>query len=354
MEALVTAIRNAMKTFLPQELARLAAPLSILAAIILVLLAVGAVLVRTRKIKKETFAFYAFISPWLIGFFVFNVYPVCFSIITSFFKWDIVSPREFVGLDNYKYALAGEDKYFYQSLKVTLQYSFLSVPLNLVTSFLIALMLNQKLKGITLFRTIFYLPSLVSGVAVSTLWLYIFNYKFGLLNGVLASFGIEPVKWLNDPRMVVPSFVLMGLWGVGGSTVIFLAGLQDVPQDVTEAAIVDGANAWVRFTKIVVPLMSPIIFFNLVNGFIGAFQYFTQAFIMTSGGPNGASMFYVLNLYNQAFSYFRIGYACALAWILFVIIIAFTALIFRYSNLWVYYEAEVKSKRIKAKRGMKK
>lgn len=354
MEALVTAIRNALKTFLPQELARLAAPLCILAVIVLVLLAVGAALVRTRKIKKETFAFYAFIAPWMIGFFIFNVYPVCFSIITSFFKWDIVSPREFVGIDNYKYALTGGDKYFYQSLKVTLSYSFLSVPLNLTASFLIALMLNQKLKGVTIFRTIFYLPSLVSGVAVSTLWLYIFNYKFGLLNSALASFGMEPVKWLNDPKMVIPSFVLMGLWGVGGGTVIFLAGLQDVPQDVYEAAIVDGANAWVRFKKIIVPLMSPIIFFNLVNGFIGSFQYFTQAFIMTNGGPNGASMFYVLNLYNQAFSYFRIGYACALAWILFVIIIAFTALIFRYSNLWVYYETEVKSRRIKAKRGMKK
>ncbi len=354
MESMVTGIRNVLKTFLPTELARLIAPFCILAVILLVALAIGVTLVKTRKIKRETFAFYAFIAPWLIGFFVFNVYPVCFSIITSFFKWDIVSPRQFVGFDNYKYALAGEDKYFYQSLKVTLEYSFLSVPLNLIISFLISIMLNQKLKGITFFRTVFYLPSLVSGVALSTLWTYIFNYKFGLLNTMLGTFGMEPVKWLNDTKMVIPSLVIMGLWGVGGSTVIFLAGLQDVPQDVMEAAIVDGAGAWMRFKKIVIPMMSPIIFFNLVNGFIGAFQYFTQAFIMTNGGPNGASMFYVLNLYNQAFSYFRIGYACALAWILFVIIIAFTALIFRYSSFWVYYETEVKSKKVKVKGGRRK
>lgn len=354
MEGFVTSIRNVLKTFLPVELARLAAPLCILAVILLVLFTIGIMLVKSRKIKKETFAFYAFIAPWLLGFFIFNVYPVCFSIFTSFFKWDIVSPREFVGLDNYKYALGGEDKYFYQSLKVTLQYSFLSVPLNLIISFLIALMLNQKIRGITFFRTVFYLPSLVSGVALSTLWTYIFNYKFGLLNSALNAVGLESVKWLSDTKMVIPSFVLMGLWGVGGGTVIFLAGLQDVPQDICEAAIVDGAGAWMRFKKIIVPMMSPIIFFNLVNGFIGAFQYFTQAFIMTNGGPNGASMFYVLNLYNQAFSYFRIGYACALAWILFVIIIAFTALIFRYSSFWVYYETEVKSGKAKQKRGKRK
>ena len=354
VEAFITAIRNALKTFLPAELARLAAPLCILAVILLVLLAIGTALVKTGKIKKETFAFYAFIMPWLVGFFVFNVYPVCFSIITSFFKWDIVSPREFVGLDNYRYALEGKDKYFYQSIKVTFLYTFLNVPLGIVYSFLIALMLNQKIRGIAFFRTAFYLPSLVSGVAVSTLWAYIFKYNYGLLNIALEASGLEPVRWLGDPKMVIPSLVLMGLWGVGGSTIIMLAGLQDIPQDICEAAIVDGAGPWMRFKHITIPMMSPIIFFNLVNGFIGSFQYFTQAYLMTEGGPNGASMFYVLNLYNQAFSYFRIGYACALAWILFVIIIVFTALIFRYSSFWVYYETEVKSKKIKVKKGGRK
>ncbi|MDR2021027.1 MAG: sugar ABC transporter permease [Treponema sp.] len=258
---------------------------------------------------------------------------------------------QFIGLTNYIRAFSGEDKWFWKSIQVTAYYSFLYVPVSLAFSFIIALLLNQKVWGMRVFRTVYYLPSLVSGVALSTLWLYIFNYNFGLLNSLLRILRLEPQKWLLDANWVVPSFVFMGLWGLGGGMVIFLAGLQDVPPELYEAASIDGAGAWKKFTHITIPFMTPMIFFNLVMGIIGSFQIFTQAFVMTKGGPNGASMFYIVNLYGYAFERFEMGYASALAWILFVILLVLTSLVFRSSSLWVFYENEVRTKQKTRERG---
>ncbi len=350
---MIEAVRDGFSRFMPPETAKLLAPLVLLFGVVALLTVAGLLLVRHKKIKRDTLTFYGFISPWLIGFFIFSLYPLIYSIFISFHKWDLIGDMKFIGIDNYVQAFSGKDKWFYQSLKVTLYYTFLSVPLQLIVGFCIALLMNQKVRGMNLFRTIFYMPSLVSGVALSTLWLYIFNYNFGLLNNVLGLLGIAQQKWLLSPGWVIPSLVLMSLWGVGGNMVVYLAGLQDVPQDIYEAASIDGAGAWSKFKNVTIPMMSPIIFFNLIMGIIGSFQTFTQSFIMTEGGPNGASMFYVLNLYQQAFKKFNMGYASALAWILFIIILAFTALIFKSSNLWVFYETEVKQKRAKKQKTAK-
>lgn len=339
---MIKSIRSFLSNFVPESVATGMAPLLILLVVVACAVIIGRVLVKKNKMKKSTFAFYAFVSPWLIGFFVFTLYPVIFSMIISFTEWDLVSPMKFVGLDNYIKAFSGGDKWFYQSIKVTFSYTFLSVPLQLVLGFLVAFLMNQKIRGMRIFRTMYYLPALVSGVAVSVLWSYIFNYNFGLLNGLLKAIGLAPQQWLSSTKLVIPSLVLMSLWGVGGNMVIYLAGLQGIPTELYEAASIDGAGGVTKMVKITLPMMSSVIFFNLIMGIIGSFQTFTQSYIMTEGGPNGASMFYMLNLYDYAFGKFKMGYASALAWILFVIILFFTGFIFKFSDMWVYYESEVK------------
>lgn len=334
-----------LSSFLPDEATTLFAPLLFVAAILLLLISLGLVLVKKKIIRRSTFTFYMFISPWLTGFLIFTLFPLIYSLVISFSRWSLVGKSQFIGFANYIRAFSGEDRWFWKSIQVTAYYSFLYVPISLALSFIIALLLNQKVRGMRVFRTVYYLPSLVSGVALSTLWLYIFNYNFGLLNSLLRIVHLEPQKWLLDPQWVIPSFVFMGLWGLGGCMVIFLAGLQDVPPELYEAASIDGAGAWRKFTHITIPFMTPMIFFNLVMGIIGSFQIFTQAFVMTKGGPNGASMFYIVNLYGYAFERFEMGYASALAWILFIILLILTSLVFRSSSLWVFYENEVRTKR---------
>ncbi len=338
---MIKSFQNILARILPDNLATGLAPVILIAVILACLALLGLYLVKKHKIKKSTFAFYAFISPWLVGFLVYTAYPMVYSFVISFTDWDSVSPMEFVGFKNYIRAFTGGDKWFWQSLKVTFYYTFLSVPLQLVLGFAIALLMNQKIPGMRLFRTFYYLPTLVSGVALTSLWLFIFNYNYGLLNSILKIFGIEPQFWLANTKLVIPSLVLMSLWGVGGNMVIYLAGLQGISTELYEAAAIDGAGGWKKLINITLPQMSSVIFFNLIMGIIGSFQTFTQSYIMTEGGPNGASMFYMLNLYQNAFEKFKMGYASALAWILFVIILAFTALIFKSSDLWVYYETEV-------------
>jgi multiple sugar transport system permease protein len=337
--------KSFLLSFLPDSAVTLLAPLLFVAAILCLLFLSGMALVKKKVIRRTTFSFYMFISPWLIGFFIFTLFPLIYSFVISFSRWSMMGKSQFIGLANYVRAFSGEDRWFWKSIQVTAYYSFLYVPVSLIFSFIIAVLLNQKVRGMRVFRTAYYLPSLVSGVALSTLWLYIFNYNFGLLNSLLRILHLEPQKWLLDAHWVIPSFVFMGLWGLGGCMVIFLAGLQDVPPELYEAAAIDGAGAWKKFTRITIPFMTPMIFFNLVMGIIGSFQIFTQAFVMTKGGPNGASMFYIVNLYNYAFERFEMGYASALAWILFVILLILTSLVFRSSSLWVFYENEVRPKR---------
>ena len=262
------------------------------------------------------------------------------SLVIAFTQWDLITAPKYIGLDNFR--VLTKDDLTWQSLKVTAIYAVTSVPLHIAFGMLLALLLNTNIRGQRFYRTAFYLPSVLSGVAVALLWRWLFSTEFGLFNVLLSYVGIAGPSWLGDPKWALPSLVLMSLWGVGAGTIIYLAGLQGIPTDLYEAAEVDGANGWRRFWNITVPMMTPVLFFQLVTGIIFALQVFTQAFIMTSGGPNNATLFYLLYLYRNAFQYFRMGYASALAWVLFIFILILTLILYRSSGYWVYYEGEEK------------
>lgn len=261
----------------------------------------------------------------------------------SLTRWDMINPPRFVGAGNYVTIFTDDDR-FIQSLKVTATYASLAVPLGLVLSLALALLLNQNVRGMRIFRSIFYIPAILPGVAVAMVWIVVFRYQGGIFNSLLGLVGIEPIKWLTSTEWALRSFVIMSLWGVGGGMIIYLAGLQSVPTQLYEAAEIDGAGVWGRFRNVTLPMISPTIFFNLVMGVIGSFQVFTSSYIITGGqgGPANATLFYVLYLYQKAFRYLQMGYACALAWILFAIILILTLAILRSSAAWVYYEAELK------------
>jgi len=280
-----------------------------------------------------------FIAPWLVGFAVFSAGPMLVSLALSFTKYDLFS-MHFVGVENYR-RLFFEDPLFWKSLSVTVTYAFAAVPLGIVGSLGLALLLNLEVRGQRLFRTLFYLPSVVPAVASALVWLWMFDANHGPINRLLGFFGFAPVAWLQDQRFTLSAFVIMSLWGVGGGRmIIFLAGLQGIPESYYEAAKLDGAGAWRQFRNVTLPLLSPVIFFNLILGFIGAFQVFTSSYVMTAGGPNNATMFYALYLFRNFFEYFKLGKASALAWVLFVILLAVTAVQFWGSRRWVYYEGE--------------
>ena len=288
--------------------------------------------------RKEAWAFRLFVSPWLLGFVLFTLGPMIASFVIAMMRWNMVAAPVFVGLENYQ--LAFSDPLFWKSLKVTLIYSFASVPMGLVLGLFVAVLMNQKIPAMNVFRTIYYLPAVVSGVAVAILWQLMFNSQWGVINTLLRSvFDVKGPKWLLDESWVLPAFIVMSLWGIGGGMVIYLAGLQSVPTDLYEAAELDGAGPFKRFLYVTLAWISPVIFFNLIMGIIGSFQSFTNSYIMTSGGPNNASLFYLLYLYQNAWQYFKMGYASALAWIAFVIIMALTVVVIRSSPAWVYYEA---------------
>lgn len=294
---------------------------------------------RSQMAQREALAFYAFISPWLVGFVLLTAGPILASFALSFTAWDMASAPTFVGLGNYT-ALFTADKLFGQSLFVTLIWVVIGVPLRLVVAYLAAVALNQRLPAIGLFRTIFYLPAVVSGVAVALLWVWLLQPQYGLVNSFLRIFGVQGPAWLGSEEWALPGFILMSLWGTGASMVIFLAGLQSVPADLYEAAEIDGAGPLAKFWQVTIPMTTPVILFNLIIGVIQSFQVFTQAYVMTNGGPNNATLFYVLYLYRVAFNYHQMGYASAMAWILFVAVLACTLLVFRSSARWVYYEGE--------------
>lgn len=289
-----------------------------------------------KLVFVENLWFYLFISPWIIGFLAFTAGPMLASIVLSFMRWELLLPPEFVGVDNWTHLVV--DPLFWQSLKVTTLYTVFNVPVTLAAAFLLALLMNNNVRGIALFRTLYYLPSLVSGVAVAMLWTWLLNPKFGLINWGLDLAGIQGPDWIFSKSWVLPSFILMNLWGAGGAMVIYLAGLQSIPTELYEAAAMDGAGWWGKLFAVTLPMISPVILFNLIIGIINSFQVFTQAYVMTSGGPGNASLFYVLYLYRNAFQYFQMGYASALAWVLFVIIAFFTFLVFRTSRDRVFYQ----------------
>ncbi len=293
----------------------------------------------SRNARREAIEGYLCIMPWLIGFVVFVAGPILASLILSFTSWDIINPPRWIGVDNYV-RIFGNDADFRQALKVTLTYAIFSLPLQLVLGLALSLLLNLPLRGMNLYRTLFYIPAVLPAVAVTLLWIWIFNPEFGIINYLLSLVGIEGPRWFYSPRWALPGLILLGLWGVGGGAVIYLAGLQNIPPHLYEAAEIDGANAWRRFWRITLPLLTPTLFFQLVLNLIGTFQVFTQSYIATGGGPLQSTFFYMLYIYNEAFRAFRMGYSSALAWILTVIILLVTLLVFRSSPHWVYYEAE--------------
>jgi len=291
--------------------------------------------------RRETITFYLLISPWIIGFLWFIVGPMIISFWMSLHRWDLLTDPVFIGFDNYTRAFTN-DPLFFQSLRVTFIFAFASVPLRLVVSLMVALLLNQVKKGLRIFRTIYYIPVVVSGIAVMVLWMFIFNPHIGLLNQFLALFGIEGPGWIFDPNWALPSLIFMSLWGISGTIIIWLAGLLGVSESLYEAADLDGASRFQKFWYVTMPSISPTIFFNLIMGIIGALQAFGEAFVMTGGGPRNSTLLFNFYLWRHAFEDFRMGYASALAWVLFGVIMIFTLLTFKSSSMWVYYESERK------------
>jgi len=289
---------------------------------------------------REALAGYAGISPWLVGFLVFQIVPLLFSAYYSLTEFNILSSPRFVGLDNYV-KMFTDDRLFWHSLKVTVIYTMVTVPLSIIIGYGLALLLNQKVKGLSFWRTAFYLPAVVPSLATAYLFSYVFQRRFGLIDSVLTTIGIRnPPHWLGDPDWALLTLVIMSLWSAGSGLILYLSALQGVPTSLYDSAKVDGANAWMRFRYVTLPMTSPVILFTFVMGVIGSFQVFTSAFIVTQGGPVNATLFYVLYLYRLGWRRMQMGYAAALAWVLFIIMLGLTILVLRMSRRWVYYEGE--------------
>jgi multiple sugar transport system permease protein len=279
-----------------------------------------------------------FISPWIIGFAVFTLYPILISLYYSFTDFSVFQAPHWVGLENYVKLFTRDDKFFI-SLYNTVFFFLLVLPASVIVALFLALLLNTRLRGTTFFRSVFFLPTIVPPVASAALWMWILNPQWGLLNLALRALGVHGPPWFSDPDWAKPSLVLMALWTIGTDVVVYLAALQDIPRDYYEAALVDGANAFQRAIYITIPLLSPAILFHLINGTIWAFQYFTQAFVISNdGGPGNSTLFYSIYLYRNAFRFAKMGYASAQAWILFLVVLAATLVILGLSRKLVHYE----------------
>lgn len=299
----------------------------------------------TAKARRRAWQGYAFLSPWLIGFFVFTALPIVISIGLSFTRYSVLRAPQFIGLKNFKHAFGGGDELMWPSIERSFYYALLSVPLGLTGSLAIAILLNQKLKLTAVWRTFYFLPTLTPSVATAYLWKWILNSEIGVLKVAFNAIGLPMPRWFGSMEWAIPALVMISLWGgVGGSgMIIFLAGLQDVPLELIEAAEIDGAGRWRKFWNITIPMLIPVIFFNMTMGIIGALRVFDVAFIATRGGPAFATWFISLHIYQTAFVYFDMGYAAALSWILVVIIVSLTILQFRISRSWVFYQGEGRS-----------
>jgi len=297
----------------------------------------------SRIARRNLFYGVLFASPWLLGMLFFIAYPIAASFYYSLTEYSVLNPvKTFVGFDNYT-TLILDDPVFLRSLYNSVYYAVFSIPLSILVAVSIAMMLNMKIKGLPLYRTIYFLPVLIPDVAMGILWLWVFNSQFGIINSLLWQlFGISGPGWLASPAWAKPTVILMSLWTVGQAVVTYLAGLQDVPQALYDAAEVDGANALQKTWHVTIPMITPVIFFNLIMGMIGALQYFTIAYVITEGDgrPGQSLFFYAMYLYRQAFVYYKMGMASAQAWILFAIVLIGTLLMFRTSAHWVYYGGE--------------
>jgi len=300
---------------------------------------------RQRRQRRANAEGYLFIGPWLVGMLAFTLGPVIACFALGFFRWDLFTSPHYIGAANFR--KLSHDPLFYQSTANTLGYSAAAVPLGLLVALGLALLVNQRVKGITLFRTAFFLPNIVAGVAMLLLWKWLLDPNFGLINETLDALGITALlghlgvgrpQWLTSRGGAMPAVVFMSLWGVGGSMMVFLAGLQNVPKELHEAAELDGAGTWSRFRHVTLPLLTPTLFFLSVVGVIGALQSFNQAYIMTGGGPAHATLFYALYLFQNAFETFKMGYACAMALLLFLLTLAISLLQVRLSRRWVHYQ----------------
>jgi len=296
---------------------------------------------RSSLARHEMTAAYIMLAPWILGIVFFIIGPIVASLVLAFTQWDLLNPPQWVGIANLREMFSTDDL-IPKSLGNTAFYTFLGVPLQLAMALSMALLLNQDLRGIRFYRTAFYVPSVTPAVANAILWILIYSPEFGIANYVLDAVGLPTFRWLADARIAKPAFIIMSLWGVGGTMVIYLAGLQGIPEYLYEAASIDGAGTLSRFRNVTLPMLTPTIFFTTIMGIIGSFQVFAGAYIMTNGGPNNATLFYVLYLYRNAFQYLRMGYASAMAWVLFVIIAFFTFIQFAASGRWVYYEGELR------------
>lgn len=302
---------------------------------------------RSTRARREAILFYTLVAPWVIGFILLTLGPMLASLYISLTRWDVLSAPQFIGLQNYGFILS-RDSDFRQALKVTAIYAIVSIPLQLVVALALAVLLNEANKAVGLFRTLFYLPSVVAAVAVAVLFQWLLNPDVGPINGLLKLFGLTGPKWFADPNWALPGLIIMSIWGVGGQMLIFLAGLKGVPKTLYEAGEIDGATRPQRFFQITLPMLSSTIFFNLIMGIIGSFQTFGVAWVISTaragiaGGPAKSTLFYMLYTWVKGFGETRMGYAAALSWILFILILILTLVTLRSSSIWVYYESERK------------
>ncbi|RDL47210.1 Lactose transport system permease protein LacF [Ensifer sp. M14] len=296
---------------------------------------------RKRSAIARYAAPYLFISPWILGFLFFTLGPLVFSLTMSFYDWPVVGERTFVGLDNYR-TMISDDPQFWESLWITVKFAAIYVPFNIIMSFFLALMLHNIRFASGFFRTAFYLPSVISGVALVTIWSWIYSKEYGLLNFILSLVGINGPNWLGDPNLAIVAIIIASLWGLGGTMLILLTGLKAIPKELYEAATVSGVPGWAQMLFITLPMLGPMLLFTFITSIISAFQQLTIALLLTKGGPLGSTYFFAMYIYDNAFKYFDMGYAAAGSWVMFIIVLALSLGVMRWSAAWVYYEGEVR------------
>jgi len=297
--------------------------------------------IKARDFRQNNLVGYLFISPWLICFILFALIPIAISLWLAFTDYDILSPNagQFIGLQNF-HRMFYEDARYAKSVIATFQYVFFSVPLRLTFALIVALIMNAKRRGVYWYRAIYYIPSIIGGsVAVAVMWRQLFGNN-GVINAIITSVGFPEVRWLGNPQTAIWTLIILAVWQFGSPMLVFLAGLRQIPQELYEAASIDGANSWMKFLRVTLPLLTPIIFFNLIMQLIAGFKVFTQAFIVTGGAPLDTTLFYTLYLYNRAFVNYQMGYASAMAWVMLIVIAVLTAISFKLSSYWVFYETK--------------